>query len=69
MRLAIRQTWGHFSTRRDIKIAFLVGQSNDDEKIAAENFMYADIIRGKFVDSYVRKLIEKLKNVHFILKN
>jgi hypothetical protein len=73
MRLAIRQTWGHFSTRRDIKIVFLVGTSNDDEKvhqttfvdftskrynstiqlkIAAENFMYNDIIRGKFVGMY-----------------
>lgn len=40
MRLAIRQTWGHFSTRRDIKIAFLVGMSNEDEKISVENFMY-----------------------------
>lgn len=52
MRLAIRQTWGHFSKRRDIKIAFLLGLSNemDDEKIQAESFMYNDIIIGKFID-------------------
>lgn len=40
-RLAIRQTWGHFGTRRDIAIAFLVGAAGQtlDDAIAAENYM------------------------------
>lgn len=40
-RLAIRQTWGHFGTRRDIAIAFLVGSAGQslDDAIVAENYM------------------------------
>lgn len=40
-RLAIRQTWGHFGTRRDIAIAFLVGSAglSLDDAVAAENYM------------------------------
>jgi hypothetical protein len=68
MRLAIRQTWGHYSTRRDIKIAFLVGTSNEDEKIMAENYVYSDIIRGKFVDSYNNLTLKTISMLEWVDK-
>lgn len=68
MRLAIRQTWGHFSTRRDIKIAFLVGVSNEDEKIMAENYVYSDIIRGNFVDSYNNLTLKTISMLEWVDK-
>lgn len=67
-RLAIRQTWGHFGTRRDIAIAFLVGaagQSTDDA-IVAENYMYNDIIRGRFVDSYNNLTLKTISMLEWV---
>lgn len=54
-RLSIRQSWGHYGIRRDISIAFILGRTQDqriDDQLAAENYMYSDLIRGNFVDSY-----------------
>ncbi|KAF2902559.1 hypothetical protein ILUMI_03627 [Ignelater luminosus] len=66
-RLAVRQTWGHFAARRDISIAFIVGSSTNavyNRKLKREEYMYQDIIRGKFLDSYrdsTAKAISMLK--------
>ncbi|KFB38904.1 AGAP000258-PA-like protein [Anopheles sinensis] len=54
-RLAIRQSWGHYGSRRDISIGFIVGQTNEarvEDQLAAESYMYSDLIRGNFIDSY-----------------
>ncbi|XP_058063514.1 beta-1,3-galactosyltransferase 5-like [Anopheles bellator] len=54
-RLAIRQSWGHYGSRRDISIGFIVGQTDDsrmEDQLAAESYMYSDLIRGNFIDSY-----------------
>lgn len=54
-RMAIRQTWGHFGQRRDTAIAFMLGSTSNatlNELIDREEYMYGDIIRGKFVDTY-----------------
>ncbi|KAH8409320.1 hypothetical protein KR222_000203 [Zaprionus bogoriensis] len=54
-RLAIRQTWGHFGTRRDIAMAFVLGRGHNesvDQALTQENSMYGDLIRGSFIDSY-----------------
>ena len=80
-RLAIRQTWGHFGTRRDVSIGFVLGQTLNqplEDQLSAENFMYNDLIRGHFIDSYnnlTLKTISLLEwvdvncvNVSFVLK-
>lgn len=52
---AIRQTWGHYGTRRDIAIGFLVGRTNNatwEANLEQEQFMYGDIVRSHSFDSY-----------------
>lgn len=70
-RLAIRQTWGHFGSRRDIAIAFLVGAAGQsmDDAIAAENYMYNDIIRGRFVDSYNNLTLKTISMLEWVDEN
>nr|CAD7449862.1 unnamed protein product [Timema bartmani] len=54
-RLAIRQTWGHYTQRSDIAIAFLLGSTGDlqlRESLKAEHGIYSDLIVARFVDSY-----------------
>lgn len=67
-RLAIRQTWGHFGSRRDIAIAFLLGAvgPQTDDAIAAENYMYNDIIRGRFVDSYNNLTLKTISMMEWV---
>lgn len=67
-RLAIRQTWGHFGTRRDIAIGFLVGAAGAqmDDAIAAENYMYNDIIRGRFLDSYNNLTLKTISMLEWV---
>ncbi|XP_060516060.1 beta-1,3-galactosyltransferase 5-like [Cylas formicarius] len=52
---AIRQTWGSFARRKDVAIAFMLGSIQNEtinKKLAEEQQLYGDIIRGKFVDTY-----------------
>lgn len=67
-RLAIRQTWGHFGTRRDIGIAFLVGAAGAqmDDALAAEKDLYNDIIRGRFVDSYNNLTLKTISMLEWV---
>lgn len=68
-RLAIRQTWGHYTNRRDIAIGFLLGRTQIpqvDEKLAAENFMYGDIIRGNFIDSYTNLTLKTISLLEWV---
>lgn len=54
-RYAIRQTWGHYGTRRDIAIGFLVGRTSNatwEMNLEQEQFMYGDIVRSNSYDSY-----------------
>lgn len=54
-RLSIRQSWGHYGIRRDISIGFVLGRTTDqriEDQLSAENYMYSDLIRGNFIDSY-----------------
>jgi hypothetical protein len=80
-RMAIRQTWGHYGQRSDVKIAFLLGLTNDPElakDMTDENKLYGDLISGHFLDSYdnlTLKTVSLLEwvdnycnNVKFILK-
>ncbi|XP_046405932.1 beta-1,3-galactosyltransferase 5-like [Ischnura elegans] len=80
-RMAIRQTWGHYGVRRDMSIGFLVANPKDNEtvrQLEAESALYSDIIRAKFVDSYVNLTLKTISmfewvdtycpKVHFVLK-
>lgn len=54
-RMAIRQTWGHFTSRSDVAMSFLLGTTEDaklESVIEEEGWMYSDIVRGRFLDSY-----------------
>lgn len=80
-RMAIRQTWGHYSQRSDINTAFLVGSTKDSQlenDLRDENKLYGDLISGRFLDSYnnltlkTMSLLEWVDNycnkIKFILK-
>jgi hypothetical protein len=54
-RKAIRLTWGTYTQRSDINIAFLLGQANQPNITASllkETALYKDIIQANFQDSY-----------------
>uniref|UniRef100_A0A1B6LV84 Hexosyltransferase n=1 Tax=Graphocephala atropunctata TaxID=36148 RepID=A0A1B6LV84_9HEMI len=54
-RMAVRQTWGHYTQRKDVAIAFCIGTTSKPEVmtgILEEEEMYGDIIQGNFIDSY-----------------
>jgi len=80
-RMAIRQTWGHYSQRSDVSIAFLLGSTEDPhlaQELRDENELYGDLISAHFLDSYNNltlktvSLLEWVNNycnhVNFILK-
>ncbi|XP_070067594.1 beta-1,3-galactosyltransferase 5 isoform X2 [Drosophila takahashii] len=54
-RMSIRQTWMFYGSRRDVGMAFILGRSTNktlNEALEREEFMYRDLIRGHFIDSY-----------------
>ncbi|XP_034668564.1 beta-1,3-galactosyltransferase 5-like [Drosophila subobscura] len=54
-RMSIRQTWMHYASRRDVGMAFVLGRTTNatlNESLNKENYMYGDMIRGNFIDSY-----------------
>lgn len=68
-RMAIRQTWGHFASRRDVSIAFMLGATSNAQyrdKINKETYMYEDIIRGKFVDVYENLTLKTISILEWI---
>lgn len=68
-RMAIRQTWGHFGERRDVAIAFMLGSTKNDsinEKIQKEEYLYGDIIRGKFIDTYDNLTLKTISMLEWV---
>jgi hypothetical protein len=54
-RAAIRLTWGHYTLRSDVAIAFLIGKTDDEDvkkKMELEMNLYDDILLANFKDSY-----------------
>lgn len=54
-RMGIRQTWGHFTNRKDVSIAFLLGTTNDmnvNKLLVQESAVYSDIIFANFHENY-----------------
>ncbi|XP_071546169.1 beta-1,3-galactosyltransferase 5-like isoform X2 [Panulirus ornatus] len=80
-RTAVRQTWGHFTIRKDVVIAFVIGRTtnaNIQSNVDKENELYGDIIQANFIDHYNNltlktvSMFEWVKTYcsesHFILK-
>ncbi|XP_037958044.1 myb-like protein P [Teleopsis dalmanni] len=68
-RLAIRQTWGHYGTRRDVSIAFMLGSNTNETlnlALTHENFIYGDLIRGHFVDSYNNLTLKTISALEWV---
>ncbi|XP_064546782.1 uncharacterized protein LOC135434213 [Drosophila montana] len=68
-RMSIRQTWGHYGVRRDISMAFVVGRGTNETVNAAlsqENFMYGDLIRGNFIDSYNNLTLKTISSLEWV---
>lgn len=71
-RLDIRQTWGHFGTRRDVSTAFILGRSTNSAVSTAltqENMIYGDLIRGNFIDSYNNLTLKTLSSLEWVDQN
>lgn len=68
-RLAIRQTWGHYASRRDIALAFVLGVTDIisiENMLDAEFNMYNDIIRGRFIDTYDNLTLKTMTMLEWI---
>ncbi|XP_012259796.2 beta-1,3-galactosyltransferase 5-like [Athalia rosae] len=68
-RTAIRQTWAHFDQRKDVSIAFVLGDTTDpkiSKVLLREQDMYGDIIRGNFVDSYSNLTLKTISGLEWV---
>lgn len=71
-RLDIRQTWGHFGTRRDVSTAFILGRTTNaavSTALTQENMIYGDLIRGNFIDSYNNLTLKTLSSLEWVDQN
>uniref|UniRef100_A0A8D8NYJ2 Hexosyltransferase n=1 Tax=Culex pipiens TaxID=7175 RepID=A0A8D8NYJ2_CULPI len=71
-RLSIRQSWGHYGIRRDISIGFMLGRTQDqriEDQLSAENYMYSDLIRGNFIDSYKNLTLKTISLLEWTTTN
>ncbi|XP_034473518.1 uncharacterized protein LOC117780932 [Drosophila innubila] len=67
-RMSIRQTWGHYGTRRDIGLAFVLGRGTNEtvnQALSDENYMYGDLIRGNFIDSYNNLTLKTISSLEW----
>ncbi|ALC38722.1 CG8668 [Drosophila busckii] len=67
-RMSIRQTWGHYGTRRDIGMAFVLGRGTNEtlnQALTDENYMYGDLIRGNFIDSYNNLTLKTMSSLEW----
>ncbi|KAH8262143.1 hypothetical protein KR038_002195 [Drosophila bunnanda] len=66
--MAIRQTWMHYGSRRDVGMAFVLGHGKDNKQNKAldnEDFMYRDLIRGDFVDTYNNLTLKTISSLEW----
>lgn len=71
-RMAIRQTWMHYGSRRDVGMAFVLGQSTDkslNKALNKEDSMYRDLIRGNFVDSYNNLTLKTMSSLEWTARH
>ncbi|BFF94611.1 beta-1-3-galactosyltransferase 5-like [Drosophila madeirensis] len=71
-RMSIRQTWMHYASRRDVGMAFVLGRTTNatlNESLNQENYMYGDMIRGNFIDSYFNLTLKTLSMLEWADKH
>ncbi|XP_033236134.1 beta-1,3-galactosyltransferase 5-like [Drosophila pseudoobscura] len=62
-RMAIRQTWMHYGSRRDVGMAFVLGSTTNaklNEALSKENYLYGDMIRGHSIDSHINLTLKTI---------
>ncbi|XP_033235260.1 beta-1,3-galactosyltransferase 5-like isoform X8 [Drosophila pseudoobscura] len=62
-RMSIRHTWMNYGRRRDVGIAFVLGRTTNAslyESLNKENYIYGDMIRGQFIDSYINLTLKTI---------
>ncbi|XP_063995601.1 beta-1,3-galactosyltransferase 5-like [Diachasmimorpha longicaudata] len=67
-RTAIRQTWGSFGGRADVRVLFILGETKDtglETLLQREEKLYGDIIRGKFYDSYLNLTLKTISTLEW----
>ncbi|SPP82061.1 beta-1,3-galactosyltransferase 5-like [Drosophila guanche] len=67
--MSIRQTWMHYASRRDVGMAFVLGRSEDwklNKALNKENYMYGDMIRGHFIDSYFNLTLKTISSLEWV---
>ncbi|XP_032677333.1 beta-1,3-galactosyltransferase 5-like [Odontomachus brunneus] len=68
-RTAIRQTWGHFGQRSDMSVLFMLGTTSDrkiETILRKEQYMYNDMIRGRFLDSYSNLTLKTISTLEWV---
>lgn len=68
-RMAIRETWGHFSIRKEVAIAFMLGSTSNKEinaSLSKENLIYGDLIRGNFIDTYDNLTLKTISTLEWV---
>lgn len=61
-REAVRLTWGHYAARRDVALAFVLGEPPSSLRAAldAEDALFGDLVVGRSVDSYSNLTLKTL---------
>ncbi|KAH8412177.1 hypothetical protein KR009_000353 [Drosophila setifemur] len=69
--MAIRQTWMHYASRRNIAMAFVLGRDNEleNKSLREENLMYGDMIRGHFIDSYANLTLKTISSLEWVCRH
>lgn len=70
-RMSIRETWGQFGRRQDMKIIFLMGAQSDSRignQLAEEMKMQDDIVQGNFVDSHSNANFKIISALEWVIK-
>lgn len=68
-RMGIRQTWGHFTNRKDVSIAFLMGTTNNtdvNKQLVKESALYSDVIFANFHENYVNLTLKTIAMLQWV---
>ncbi|BFF94613.1 uncharacterized protein DMAD_12204 [Drosophila madeirensis] len=71
-RMSIRQTWMHYGSRRDVSMAFVLGRGTNEtinKALTKENYIYGDLIRGNFIDSYNNLTLKTISSLEWADKH
>ncbi|XP_041452226.1 beta-1,3-galactosyltransferase 5-like [Drosophila obscura] len=68
-RMSIRHTWMHYASRRDVGMAFFLGSTTNvdlNDSLNQENYIYGDMIRGNFIDSYLNLTLKTISMLEWV---